>query len=83
VRKGVSIYHKHRSVAHPHSITRQLGRDFVMVVEGSAPLTSTGLYDGPRPVSDVHSYQTRYWGFAAAGELGVSVCGMMEGIWVG
>ena len=38
-----------------------------MVVEGSAPLTATGLYDGPRPVSNVHSYQTRYWGFAAAG----------------
>lgn len=39
-----------------------------MIVEGTAPLTATGLFDGPRRVSDVHSYQTRYWGYAAAGE---------------
>jgi hypothetical protein len=73
------VSHRHRSIttikfsqaSQPFHLFqhRQLGRDFVMVVEGTAPLTATGLYDGPRRVSDVHSYQTRYWGFAAAGPL--------------
>ncbi|KAM3568890.1 hypothetical protein VYU27_008995, partial [Nannochloropsis oceanica] len=45
---------------------RQLGKDFVMVIEGTAPLTATGLFEGTRQVWNVSSYSVRYWGFAAA-----------------
>ncbi|TFJ88419.1 hypothetical protein NSK_000768 [Nannochloropsis salina CCMP1776] len=44
----------------------QLGGNFVMVIEGTAPLTATGLFEGPRPVWNVTNYSTRYWSFAAA-----------------
>lgn len=60
--------HIHTYITETHH--RQLGRDFVMIVEGTAPLTATGLFEGPRRVSNVQSYQTRYWGFAAAGASG-------------